>query len=162
MEKINPSRKKKIPEITINEFPFLDMKLNWNFEENLNFSVYRKENQVLKYLEKGSCHTKATFEAIPSGVFNRLAKLTSKPNTNGKLRIDEVYPDHTNTLKNAGLFSKTFPTLENIRKSTEKSKLQVEEQKKRQRNVYFCAGYCHFWKTSINKIIEKLLKYKYL
>ena len=35
------------------------------------------------------------------------------------------------------------------------------DAKKRQRNIYFCAGYCHFWKTPIMRLIEKLLKTKH-
>ena len=82
------------------------MKMGWTPSNFLNFSVYRKENQVLKYLEKGSCHTKSTFQAIPSGVFKRLAKLTSKTAKTRSLSIHQVYPDHAAALLKANLVSK--------------------------------------------------------
>ena len=43
---INPLRENNFFEITINEFSFLDMKLSWNLDDNLEFSVYRKENPI--------------------------------------------------------------------------------------------------------------------
>ena len=64
---------------------------------------------MLKYLKKGSYHTKTAFATIPNEVFNRLANLTSETATNGKLRIGEIYSDHAEALKNAGLVLKTFP-----------------------------------------------------
>ena len=38
-------------------FPYLDMNLVWSEEEELQFQVYMKPNQQLKYLNKGSTHT---------------------------------------------------------------------------------------------------------
>ena len=57
-------------------FTFLDMKMKWTPEGELNFSVFRKAGQQLKYVGKESTHTPGTLRAIPSGVVNRLAKLT--------------------------------------------------------------------------------------
>ena len=39
-------------------FPFLDMAMFWK-EEELNFRVYMKDKQQLKYLNNGSTHTNA-------------------------------------------------------------------------------------------------------
>ena len=39
--------------------------------EHWNFKYIGKPNQKLKYLNKGSTHTNATFNAIPSGIFYR-------------------------------------------------------------------------------------------
>ena len=59
-----------------NEFQFLDMKMSWFPEGDLQFGVFRKKGQYLKYVGKESTHTPGTLRAIPSGVLNRLAKIT--------------------------------------------------------------------------------------
>jgi len=43
-------------------FPFLDMEMYWK-DENLKFCVHLKENQEIKYLNKGSAPTPATYRA---------------------------------------------------------------------------------------------------
>jgi hypothetical protein len=52
-------------------FAFLDMEMYWSPEGNLQFRVHLKENQVLKYLIRGSTHTETCFAAIPTGVMNK-------------------------------------------------------------------------------------------
>ena len=54
------------------------MKMIWSPEGYLQFGVFRKKGQQLKYGVKESTHTPGTLCAIPSGVLNRLAKLTSR------------------------------------------------------------------------------------
>ena len=58
-------------------FPFLDLQLKWNNNDELKFKVCVKENQKLKYLNSDSTHTKSCMKAIPFGLFKRLTKLTS-------------------------------------------------------------------------------------
>ena len=65
---------KKVKVISEPHFPFLDMKMIWSDHGDLQFQVYMKENQKLKYLNKGSTHTDPCFKAIQSGVQDRLAK----------------------------------------------------------------------------------------
>ena len=67
-----------ILEIATNTFPYLDLEFLWNTDGELEYQVHQKPNQQLKYLNKGSTHTNATFDAIPSGTFYRLAKITSR------------------------------------------------------------------------------------
>ena len=74
-------------------FPYLDMKLVWSKEEELQFQVYMKPNQQLKHLNNGSTHTEATFKAMPKGVHRRLAKLTTVTEENVNKTLKEVYPD---------------------------------------------------------------------
>ena len=64
-------------------FPYLDMELVWSEQGELQFQVYMKPNQQMKYLNKGSAHTHACFKAIPNGVYQRLAKLTTMTEENG-------------------------------------------------------------------------------
>ena len=69
---------------------------------------------MLKYLNKESTHTKATFKLIPDGVLDRLANITSIIEDNSKMSIKEQYPDHNNTLARVGLGMKIFPTLKKL------------------------------------------------
>ena len=47
-------------------------------EGDLQFGVFRKNGQQLKYVGKEITHTPSTLRAIPLGVLNRIAKLTSR------------------------------------------------------------------------------------
>ena len=87
------------------------MKTSWYLEGDLQFSVFRKKGKQLKYFVMGSNHTPGNLCAIPSGVLNRLAKLTSlKPSLHSE-GADKVYPDHVNALRKAGLAPPDFPTM---------------------------------------------------
>ena len=46
-------------------------------EGDLQFGVFRKNGQQLKYVGKDINHTPSTLRAIPLGVLNGLAKLAS-------------------------------------------------------------------------------------
>ena len=97
--------------ITINReevFPYLDLGLFWNDRGELKFQVYMKENQKLKYLNKGSCHTSSNIKNVAKSVFKRLTKLTSMCARTKEKRIDEIYPQHATALKNAGLHTGEF------------------------------------------------------
>jgi hypothetical protein len=69
-------------------FPYLDMEMFWTENEERNFKVHLKPNQELKYLNRWSNHTKATFKAIPHGVLSRLAKLTTMMEENENMRMN--------------------------------------------------------------------------
>jgi hypothetical protein len=60
-----------------NFFPFLDMEMYWTQEKELNFRVHIKPNQTITYLNSQSNHPGFVLKAIPSGVIQRLTKLTS-------------------------------------------------------------------------------------
>jgi hypothetical protein len=153
--------------VTVNEsdhFPYLDMEMFWE-NQDLRFKVHLKENQMLKYLNKGSTHTKACFKAIPNGVLGRLAKLTSATEISKEKKLDELYPDHAEALRKADLAPKTFPTLkETLNKISEQNdpvNVETKKQKKRdkKRQTYFCIGVSNFWKVKglpIHQILKKL------
>jgi hypothetical protein len=86
----------------------------WSTEGNLQFKVHLKENQILKYLNRGSTHTEACFAAIPSGVMKRLASLTTRTNMSDLMRMDELYPMQAKALQAANLAANIFPTLGEI------------------------------------------------
>ena len=53
------AKEERVQTVTKYEFPFLDMKMKWTLEGELNFSVFRKSGQQLKYLGKESTqHTR--------------------------------------------------------------------------------------------------------
>ena len=101
-------------EIARNTYPYLDLEFLWNTDGELEYQVHRKPNQQLKYLNKGSTRTNATFNAILSGIFYRLAKLTSRTKKNAKMKIEEIYQGHSKALSNAGLAPKVYPTMNEI------------------------------------------------
>ena len=73
-----PTKEEKFQIVTNNKFPFLDTKMSWYLEGELEFRVFREKGHQLKYSGTGSTHTPGTLCAIPSGVLNRLSKLTFK------------------------------------------------------------------------------------
>ena len=59
-------------------FLYLDMEMFWSERGDLQFRDHLKANQQLKYLNRGSTHMEACFQAIPSGVLRHLATLTTE------------------------------------------------------------------------------------
>ena len=72
----------------------------------MQFGVFRNNGQKLEYV-----HTPGTLCAIPSGVLNRLAKLTSQKTSLHSEGVEKIYPDHANSLRKAGLEPPNFPTM---------------------------------------------------
>ena len=70
------------------------MKMSWSPEGDLQFSVFKKKGQQLKYVRKESTHTPGTLRAIPSGVMSRLVKLTPRKPSIHSEGVDKIYPDH--------------------------------------------------------------------
>ena len=58
------------------KFPFLGMKIIWSPEGGLQFGLFSKKGQQLKYIGIGITHTPSTICAILSGVLNCLVKFT--------------------------------------------------------------------------------------
>ena len=82
---------------------FLDMKMSWSPERGLQFKVFGKKGQQLKYVGNGSTHTPGTLQAISSGLLIYLAKLTSRKPIFNSERVEKVYPNHVKYLCKAGL-----------------------------------------------------------
>jgi hypothetical protein len=93
--------------------------------------------QALKYLNKGSNHTNATFKAIPMGVCRRLVNLTS---VNADREQDNrcALPRALQRLRRANLISvkDTFPTL---RKASDDLKAHIEERNSEEKFSYFAS-----------------------
>ena len=116
MPDTSPSKNKQdyVSEIATNTFPYLDLEFLWNADGVLEYQVHRKPNHQLTYINKGSTHTNASFNAIMSGIFYRLAKLTSRTKKNAEMKIDERYQGHAKALSKAGLAPKVYPTMNEI------------------------------------------------
>ena len=97
--------------VTNDEFPFFYMKMSWSPEGDLQFRVFSKRVQQLKYADKESNHTPITLRAIPSGVLNCLDKLTSRNTYIQAEAVENIYPAHANNLRKAGLATHVFPTM---------------------------------------------------
>ena len=92
------------------------------------------------YVGKESIHTPGTLRAIPPGVMNRLAKLTSRKTYIHSEGVDKIYPNHVNTPCKAGLAPSNFLTMGDLW-SKQDEKVNIEKypdvNKKENRNVYF-------------------------
>ena len=118
-----------VSEIASNTFPYLDLEFLWNVDGELQYQVYQKSNQKLQYMNKVITHTNVTFNAISSGIFNRLAKLASGTKKNSQTKIDGRYQGHAKALSKAGLARKTFPTLKAIWKKADTSKINNDAKR---------------------------------
>ena len=86
------------------------------------------------------------FNAIPSKIFNMLAKVSSITKKNAQTRIEEGYQVHNKALPKAYLDPMIFPTLKEIWKKSDASKINNDaKREKRIRgqgpNVYFYIGF---------------------
>ena len=90
MPNARPSRDKQnnTSKMASNTFPYLDLEFLWNADGELEYQVHQKPSQELKYMNKRSTHTNAAFNAIPSGIFYRIAKITSRTKKNTQIRTD--------------------------------------------------------------------------
>ena len=85
--------------------------MSWYPEGDLQFGVFRKKGQQLKYVGKESTHTPGTLRVISSGVLNRLEKLTLRKPSIRAEAVNTIYPAHANALRKAGLEPHVFPTM---------------------------------------------------
>ena len=85
-----PKKEDQVQIVTNYEFPFLYMKMSWSPEGDLKLGVFRKKGEQLKYVGKESTHTPGTLRAIPSGVLNRLAKLTPRKPSIQSAAVDTI------------------------------------------------------------------------
>ena len=75
--------------------------------------------------------------------------------------MDTIYPAHVNALRKAGLAPPVFPTMGEL---WEKQDEKVRENKerdisvKKNRNVYLCVAYSHYFSTEIHRVIDRLKK----
>ena len=74
---VNPplhTKEDRVQIVTNDEFPFLGMKMSRSPEGDLQFGVFTKKRQELKYVWKESTHTPGSLRVVPSGVLNQLCQ----------------------------------------------------------------------------------------
>ena len=77
------------------------------------------------------------------------------------MNIDEGYVGHAKALSKAGLAPKIFPTLKEIWKRADASKINNDAKREnisggKERTNYFCIGLSKIWRERIYNIIKKL------
>ena len=127
--------------MTNDEFPFLDMKISWSPEGDLQFIMFSKKGQQLKYVVKESTHTPGTLHTIPSGVSNCLAKITSRKKFIHSDRVEKIYPNHVNALHKAGLAPYNFPTMGDLW-SKQDEKVNIEKEPEVKKRKHKCLLLC--------------------
>lgn len=142
--------------------PFLDLGLKGNRDGSLEFIATNKEGQLIKYVSSSSDHTIQVLKAIPLGVLECLAKLTSFNAANKYKLMQDLYPMHTDALVKAGLLEKDkIPTLNQVIEGMLKpSRIEAMRERERdyrnKRNIFFSIPASKLWPTSIWKVIMKL------
>ena len=126
-----------------------------------DYGKLNKPNQQLKYLNSDSTHPSATSKAIPHGVCLRLVKLTSQGLETENKRIDEVYLEHVDALRKAGLCTEDLPmfgeVLMKFRDGREERELRRHKRQKNPcRQCFFVVGYSRVWTTPIHAILNRL------
>eukprot|EP00957_Ditylum_brightwellii_P163977 12484836-Ditylum_brightwellii.AAC.1 len=156
--------KKKVKLVAKDAFLYLDMQLSWK-KDDLSFSVYHKENQTIKYVNRESCHQTVVFKSIPAGVFTRMGRLTSIPEENKDVPIMSLCTTHANALKKANPLPKKIPMVRELydqeltRKQQQKLKEVKKEKRKGEQRIYFVIGHARFWaKLQIVGLIKHLAK----
>ena len=133
--------------------------MSWSPERGLQFGVFRKRGKRKKYFRKESTHTPGNLHVIPSGVLNRLVKLTSRKPSIHYEGVEKIYPNHENALRKAGLVPPNYPTMGDLwSKKDEKVDKEKETDAKKYKNikVYFCVAYSCYFSTSIHRVINRL------
>ena len=80
---------------------------------------------------------------------------------NAKMKIDERYQGHAKALSKAGLAQKVNPTMNEIWKKADASKMKKDAKRKKrsggkEHSTYFCTGFSKIWREKIYNINKKL------
>eukprot|EP00957_Ditylum_brightwellii_P166551 12677970-Ditylum_brightwellii.AAC.1 len=135
------------------------MKLLWDKVGNLEFRVYQKKGEALKWADKQSLHRQTVF-LISKGVYTRLIRLTSVTEENKDLTINKVYPEHTKALQITRLTTDKFPTIKELQLNKEERKNYANEEvnsRNDNRTIYFVLSHSKIWEnTTVPKTIKRL------
>ena len=119
--------------------------------------MHLKENQQLKYLNRGSTHTESYFQVIPLGVPKLLALLTTRKEDMENMKMDELYPatscEGASNCKTcttcisdpSEILDDTTYKFEQLLDKGKKSKKNQEKRK-----LHFCIGTSKLWSTPIH------------
>ena len=114
-----------------------------------------KANQRLKYLNTTSTHPPVCFKAVTTGVFHRLAHLTTITSNNKNVPIHKLYPLHANALREAGYSVHRSPLLKHAFHRAPKRSMSA---RRIAATKFLVLGYSEWWKSlDIPKVIARLL-----
>eukprot|EP00957_Ditylum_brightwellii_P158441 12059390-Ditylum_brightwellii.AAC.1 len=109
------------------------MQTSWK-NNNLQFLVYSKENQTIKYVNKESYHRTSVFKLVPAGVFSWIGQLTLLTQENKNMPVTDLYPLHAAALNTAKLLTKKIPTVNELYQQEDdrwqRSKKKEEEKER--------------------------------
>ena len=109
---IPPSaNKEKVQIVANNKLPFLDTKLSWSPEGDLQFGVFRNKVHKWEYLSKEGNHTPITLYAIPKEVLNPLEKLTFAKTQFSFWKVGKCLPWPHNVPPRGGISGYNLPTM---------------------------------------------------
>ena len=111
-------------------------------------------------MKKVITHTNATFNKIPSGIFNKITKITSSLKNNAQMIIDNKHQVHAKALTKAGVAPKIYLTLNEIWKKADASKLSNDAKREkisggRGCNTYFYIGFSKIFQEDIYNMVSK-------
>ena len=92
-------------------------------------------------MKKVITHTNATFNKIPSGIFNKITKITSSLKNNAQMIIDNKHQVHAKALTKAGVAPKIYLTLNEIWKKADAYTKRGRRSGGRVLNMYFCIAF---------------------
>ena len=153
------AKEDRVQTATKHKFSFLDMQMSWSPEGDILFGVFRNKGHWLKYVRQESTHTPGTLCATTSRVLNRLAKITSRNAFIHSEAVDNIYPDHVNSFRKAGLAPPNFTTIVDSWIKQDKkvgSEKEWDVSRKKNRKVYFCVVYSRYFSTFIQTVINRL------
>lgn len=131
---------------------FLDLTISKDFrisENKFVYTVFKKKDQKLQYLNHSSMHPPKILQAIPNSVFHRLYSLTSF--SEGQ-QASKLFPEYFGALKNAKLIKNNFKYKPHVKSNR-------HESRKDSRKIYFVLGWnSPWWKRPPAKILNEYLK----
>ena len=138
-----------------NSMPYLDMNMYFNKFKELTFGVHFKELYQAKYVNQGSCHTKACLNAIPYGTSIRCTGLTTITDENKHQSISDRYPRLHKALSVVGLIlpDKKLPTFGELLSKREKDAAiaaarKAKNKKRDPRQIFLKQKYAGSWQQN--------------
>jgi len=127
----------------------------------LNFNVYKKPRELVKYLNHDSHHHRNHKAAVLAGVELRLASLTTMTNANSELSLSDIYPDKHEALSIAGQLKpdQKMRTLRAVHEDDSKfgpARLEKRDRAIDHRDSLFIVKYANLGSLPISRRIKRI------
>jgi hypothetical protein len=144
-------------------FPYLDIQLSWSEAGKLRYNVYKKPDELIKYLNTDSHHHANHKTAVLQGVELRLVLLTMVSDENKNLSLSEIYPDKHEALSIASQIKsseKMRSLCEVLNNNSQSCPSRLENQSRaiNKRDSLFIVTYANLGQSNrpINQIIRRM------